>query len=282
MKQALEKKDLDLAAAQKEAREKTALADKKLASVGKLEEENSKLKAAVSDANREVERLNKDKDKLTNELGSLKARKGELESYLGQLAAKLVLKLEGTDDRLTYCGRLSSPIISSTHRLLNCAELCQDFEAETGRVETGLDPINCPVKDDVTMNVLRLESRMDSAVAYLARLKAAMTRVDAELWPQAELSQDLESLMARLNQIPDRVQEWKKSSARCGADVALSLVRVHCKDVKEDKLAELKVANTKRHTFQSFMDTFLDAATRIADSIDLDSFCDPASPSPDA
>ena len=98
MKQTLEKKELDLAAAQKEAREKTALADKKLASVGKYEEENSKLKAIVSDANREVERLKKDKDKLTNKLGSLKARKGELESYLGQLAAKLVLKLEGTDD----------------------------------------------------------------------------------------------------------------------------------------------------------------------------------------
>ena len=98
MKQALEKKDLDLAAAQKEAREKTTLADKKLASIGKLEEENSKLKTAVFDANREVERLKKDKDKLTDELGSLKAKKGELESYLGQLAAKLVLKLEGTDD----------------------------------------------------------------------------------------------------------------------------------------------------------------------------------------
>ena len=38
MRLALEKKDLDLAAAQKEAREKTALADKKLASVGALEE----------------------------------------------------------------------------------------------------------------------------------------------------------------------------------------------------------------------------------------------------
>ena len=36
MKQALEQKDLDLAMAQKEAQEKTALADKKLASVGKL------------------------------------------------------------------------------------------------------------------------------------------------------------------------------------------------------------------------------------------------------
>ena len=106
----------------------------------------------------------------------------------------------------------------------DCAEFCQDFEAETRRVETGLDPIHCPVKDDVAMNLLRLESRMDSVVAYLARLKAAVTRVDAELWPQAELSQDLESLMTRLNQIPGRVQEWKKSSACCGADVALSLV----------------------------------------------------------
>ena len=94
----MEKKDLDLAAAQKEAREKTALADKKLALVGKLEEENAKLKTVVSDANREVERLKKDKDKPPDELGSLKAKKGGLESYLGQLAAKLVLKLEGTDD----------------------------------------------------------------------------------------------------------------------------------------------------------------------------------------
>ena len=96
MKEALEKKDLDLAAAQKEAREKTALADKKLASVGKLEEENSKLKIDVSDANREVERLKKDKEKQTDELGTLKAKNSEFESHLGQLAAKLVLKLEGT------------------------------------------------------------------------------------------------------------------------------------------------------------------------------------------
>ena len=87
--------------------------------------------------------------------------------------------------------------------------------------------------------------------------------------------------MTRLNQILGRVQEWKKSSARCGADVALSLVRVHCKDTREEKPAALKVANTKKHTFQSFMDTFLEAATCIADNIDIDSFCDLASPSPD-
>ena len=77
--------------------------------------------------------------------------------------------------------------------------------------------------------------------------------------------------MTRLNEIPDRVQEWKKSSVRCGADVALSLVRVYCKEVREDKLAAIKVANTKKHDFQSFMETFIVAATRIADGIDLDS-----------
>lgn len=118
------------------------------------------------------------------------------------------------------------------------------------------------------MNLLRLESRLDGVVAYLARLKAVMAQVDAELWPRTELSQDLESLMTRLHQIPVRVQEWKKSSARCGANVALSLVRVHCKESKEDKLAALKVANTKKHSFQDFMDTFLEAATCITDSID--------------
>ena len=86
--------------------------------------------------------------------------------------------------------------------------------------------------------------------------------------------------MTRLNEIPGRVQEWKKSSARCGADVALSLVHVHCKEAKEEKLAAIKVANTKKLQFQSFMETFIEVATCIADGIDLDSFVEPASPPP--
>ena len=74
------------------------------------------------------------------------------------------------------------------------------------------------------------------------------------------------------------MQEWKKSSARCGADVALSLVRVHSKYAREEKLPSLKVANTKKHDFRSFMETFIAAATRIADGIDLDEFVAPSSP----
>ena len=115
MKEALEQKDLDLAAAQKEACEKTKLADQKLASVGKLEEENAKLKTAISDANREVEKLKKDKENLTTEFGGLRTKTGKLESYLGQLAVKLVLKLEGMAARLVNCRRLKYVVILSTH-----------------------------------------------------------------------------------------------------------------------------------------------------------------------
>ncbi|KAI5015110.1 hypothetical protein ZWY2020_056500 [Hordeum vulgare] len=88
----------------------------------------------------------------------------------------------------------------------------------------------------------------------------------------------MENLMTRLEEIPNRVQSWKKSAARCGADVALSLVRVHCKEVREEKLKALQVANTKKLRFEDFMDTFLESATRIADGIDLDSFVEPSSP----
>ena len=160
-------------------------------------------------------------------------------------------------------------------------EFFQNFEDDTSRVETGLDPINSPVKDETAMNVLQLESRVAGVVDYLARLKVAASQIDTTLWPGETLQNDLLSLMARLNEVPGRVQEWKKSSTRCDADVALSLVRVHFKDAREEKLASIRVANTKKHDFQSFMETFIAAATRIADGIDLDQFVAPSSPPPE-
>ena len=61
----------------------------------------------------------------------------------------------------------------------------------------------------------------------------------------------------------------------------LSLVRVHYKDAREEKLTSIKVANTKKHDFRSFMETFIAVATRIADGIDLDQFVAPSSPPPE-
>ena len=96
MRQALAKKDLDLAAAQKKAQEKTALADKKLASVGALEEEITKLKTSLTESNREATRLKKDKVTLNEQLESMSRRRNDLEAYLKALAKKLFLMLEGT------------------------------------------------------------------------------------------------------------------------------------------------------------------------------------------
>ena len=70
------------------------------------------------------------------------------------------------------------------------AEFCQNFEEETRRIEPGLDPINSPVKDETAMNLLRLESCIDSVVGYLARLKVAMSRIDPALWLEAVLQND--------------------------------------------------------------------------------------------
>ena len=85
-----------MAAAQKEANDRTALAEQKLASVGQLEEENTKMKSALNEANKEVTRLKKDKVNLNEKMEGIARRRDDLESYLRSLAKKLFIKLEGT------------------------------------------------------------------------------------------------------------------------------------------------------------------------------------------
>jgi predicted nucleic acid-binding Zn-ribbon protein len=66
-----------------------------LASVDKLEEENSKIKSALDEANKEVTRLKKDKVNLNEKMESIARRRDDVESYLRSLAKKLFIKLEG-------------------------------------------------------------------------------------------------------------------------------------------------------------------------------------------
>ena len=95
MKLALEKKDSDLVVAQKEAQDKTALADQKLASVGALEGEVNKLKSCLNEANREVTSLKKDKVVLNEKLESAIHKRNDTEAYLRTLIKKLYLVLGG-------------------------------------------------------------------------------------------------------------------------------------------------------------------------------------------
>ena len=60
-------------------------------------------------------------------------------------------------------------------------EFCQNFEEETSLLEANLNPINSLVKDEASMNVIRLESCVAGVVDYLARLKVAASRIDTML-----------------------------------------------------------------------------------------------------
>ena len=95
LEEALKKKDQDLAEAQKEASSKMKLAEDKLASVGTLEHENSRLKTALETANRDASRLKKEKVALHDKAGELAGKVKDLEAYLGGLAKKLFVVLEG-------------------------------------------------------------------------------------------------------------------------------------------------------------------------------------------
>ena len=91
----MKKKDLNLAEAQKAALDKMKLAEEKLASVSKLEDENANLKAALDVANKEVSRMKNDKIALNDKAGELVGKKNDLEAYLGGLAKKLFVMLDG-------------------------------------------------------------------------------------------------------------------------------------------------------------------------------------------
>ena len=84
-----------MAAARKEADDKIALADQKLASVDQLEKENTKLKTALNEANRECMRWKKENLTLNEKMEGIARRRDDLESYLRSLAKKLYIKLEG-------------------------------------------------------------------------------------------------------------------------------------------------------------------------------------------
>ena len=123
MEEALKKKDQDLAEAQKEALNKTKLAEEKLASVGTLEKENSRLKTALDAANREVSRLKNGNIALNDKASELAGKRNDLEAYLGGLAKKLFVMLEGnysgpTDLQLPNLRRATDLSLNCVYRIL--------------------------------------------------------------------------------------------------------------------------------------------------------------------
>ena len=149
---------------------------------------------------------------------------------------------------------------------------------EADKIEKELDPTQGLLKDSAAMSLLRLEEHVEQVAMYIRELITAISAIDHDIFSDDEPSNDLETVLARVKAVPSRVKDWKKSAARAGADITLSLVCIHCKGVDEKKLKSLEVANRKNAKIDDFMDMFMEAATRIADSIDLDTFVEAVSP----
>ena len=77
------------------AQEKTEAAERKLASVGKLEEENEALKTIIEEVKKVAAQLRAEKVVLTDRVDQLTRKRDELEAYLGGLAKKMYIMLEG-------------------------------------------------------------------------------------------------------------------------------------------------------------------------------------------
>ncbi|KAI5021468.1 hypothetical protein ZWY2020_058198 [Hordeum vulgare] len=214
-----------------------------------LEESREANKALVA----EIEKMGKQRTELMGQMKLMNSRCISQEKYVSDWARKMIALL---------------------------GDFCMDAEAEAADIERSVIP-NVPLGDEANRDMLRAHIRLGRVGPFIGRLREVVGRIDKDLWPEDDFRREIEGLMTRVEDVPNRVQAWKKSAARCGADVALSLVRVHCKEAREEKMKALQVANTKKLRFEDFMETFLETATRIADGIDLDTFVEPASPVPD-
>ncbi|KAI4991192.1 hypothetical protein ZWY2020_039563 [Hordeum vulgare] len=175
---------------------KVALAEREKS----LEESREGNKALLA----EVEKMKRERSEWMGQLKVMNTRCRAQENYIGDWAKKMVALL---------------------------GDFCRDVEAETAEIERSLVP-NVPLGDEANRDMFRVHSRLNRVGPFIGPLRRVVGRIDKELWPEDDSRNEIEGLMTRLEDVPSRVHAWKMSAARCGADVALSLVRVHCKEAR--------------------------------------------------
>ncbi|KAI4996961.1 hypothetical protein ZWY2020_052303 [Hordeum vulgare] len=158
-----------------------------------LEESRETNKTLVA----KVEKMKKERSEWMGQLKLMNTRCRAQENYVGDWAKKMVALL---------------------------GDFCRDVEAETTKIERSLGQPNVPLGDEFNRDMSRVNSHLNKVGPFIGRLRGVAGRIDKELWPEDDSRNEIEGLMTRLEDVPSRVQAWKKFVARCGADVALSLV----------------------------------------------------------
>ena len=99
-----------------------------------------------------------------------------------------------------------------------------DLEEETTSIEKELNPKTGLMKDSTAITLLRLEARIKYALGCFRWIDSAMAEVDEGTGPEEEPMKDAHTIVDRAKAIPGHLQSWKKSAARAGEDIALSLI----------------------------------------------------------
>ena len=107
-------------------------------------------------------------------------------------------------------------------------------------------------------------------------MRKSTKAINATLHPGEEVDEALPICLQQLEQVPGRVSRCKKSAARCGANVALALTRVHFPEINEAKLQNIGVGNPEGEDFEDHMQTFIRTACQIASLIGLDMSIEPS------
>ena len=79
-----------------------------------------------------------------------------------------------------------------------------DAEAEAADIERSVIP-NVPLGEDANRDMLRAHIRLGKVGPFIGRLREVVGQIDKELWPEDESRQEMEGLMTRLEEVPNRV-----------------------------------------------------------------------------
>ncbi|KAI4979582.1 hypothetical protein ZWY2020_016335 [Hordeum vulgare] len=149
---------------------KEALADREKS----LEESREANKALVA----EIEKMGKQRTELMGQMKLMNTRCISQEKYVSDWAKKMIALL---------------------------GDFCMDVEAEAADIERSVIP-NVPLGDEANRDMLRVHIRLGRVGPFIGRLREVVGQIDKELWPEDDSQREIEGLMTRLEDVPNRVQ----------------------------------------------------------------------------
>ena len=133
----------------------------------------------------------------------------------------------------------------------------------------------CP-GDDATMDdlLLAVSVRLKPVKLLAVDLLNAAISAVASLWPGEETPESLGDMVSKLKETEDRLDEWRESAGRAGADIALQFVLSWYEGINLEVLQTMRT-NGKYSTDPDLIKKRKEMAYSFINYADLHLFCEP-------